>query len=228
MATDKRSIVDLYVQDIKRFPRLNKEEEAELARKARSGDKAAKDKLLASNLLYDIKVACDVAKNWKGVDLEDMISEGSLGLLNAIDKFDPSKGFRLITYADKSIRRSITRNCFENNSDDLATLSLNDLVQGKDGEEETELIEFSKDTHYDPVATTERKFLKRDLDQVLKTLNSKEEIVLTFHYGLHGHEKMTLEQIGTRFKLSKERIRQIEKSAFNRIRHSRKLDGYAG
>lgn len=110
MATDRRSIVDLYVQDIKRFPRLHKEEEAELARKARSGDKAAKDKLLVSNLLYDIKVARDVAKNWKGVDLEDMISEGSLGLLNAIDKFDSSKGFRLITYADKCIRRSITRN----------------------------------------------------------------------------------------------------------------------
>lgn len=227
MALDK-SILDLNFQDISRFPILNRTEESELARKARSGDKAAKDKLLASNLLYDIKVARDVAKNWKGVDLEDMISEGSLGLLNAIDKFDSSKGFRLITYADKCIRRSITRNCFENNLDELATLSLNDLIQGKDSEEETELIEFNKDTRYDPVATTERKFLKRDLDQVLKTLNSKEEIVLTFHYGLHGHKKMTLEQIGTRFKLSKERIRQIENSALNRIRHSRKLDGYVG
>ena len=228
MATDK-SILDLNFQDISRFPLLNRTEESELARKARSGDKAARDKLVVSNLRYVI----DVAKQfqWTGEDLKDLISAGTQGLQKAIDKFDPSRGFRLITYADTCIRRSINSGCLRKKRAAPTTLSLNDPVQGKDGEEGTERIDFIEDEHSNPEKDAEYELLKRNLDLVLKALKPREETVLTLHFGLRGYKKMTLEQIGTQLELSKERIRQIENSALDRIRHSNQLigmlEGYA-
>lgn len=228
MATDK-SILDLNFQDISRFPLLSRKEESELARKARSGDKAARDKLEVSNLRYVI----DVAKQfqWTGVDLEDLISAGNQGLRKAIVKFDPSKGFRLITYADKCIRSSINSNCLKKNRNALKTLSLNDPVQGKDGEEGAERIDFIEDERSNPEKDAEYELLKGYLDQVLKALEPREMEVLILHYGLCGYKKMTLEQIGRILGRSKERIRQIENFALNRIRHSNQLigmlEGYA-
>ncbi len=107
MINNDDSILAMYLKDIKNIPLLTREEEKELAEKAKTGDKAARDKILKANLRFVIKVA----KNYQnhGLDLIDLISEGNIGLINAIEKFDVSKGYHFISYAVWWINQSILK-----------------------------------------------------------------------------------------------------------------------
>lgn len=101
------SVLSLYLKDINNIPLLSREEETELAKKAQSGNKAARDKIVNANLRFVIKVAKKYQNH--GLELEDLISEGNIGLLTAIEKFDPSKGFHFISYAVWWINQSILK-----------------------------------------------------------------------------------------------------------------------
>lgn len=107
MTNNDDSILAMYLKDIKNIPLLTREEEKVLAEKAKTGDKAARDKILKANLRFVIKVA----KNYQnhGLDLIDLISEGNIGLINAIEKFDVSKGYHFISYAVWWINQSILK-----------------------------------------------------------------------------------------------------------------------
>lgn len=107
MINNDDSILAMYLKDIKNIPLLTREEEKVLAEKAKTGDKAARDKILKANLRFVIKVA----KNYQnhGLDLIDLISEGNIGLINAIEKFDVSKGYHFISYAVWWINQSILK-----------------------------------------------------------------------------------------------------------------------
>ncbi len=100
-------MVSLYLRDIRNYKVLNKEEELELLLRAKQDDEEAKDKLILSNL----RLVVNIAKNYvnKGLGFIDLISEGNFGLIHAIEKFDPSKGFRFSTYAVWWIKQSITK-----------------------------------------------------------------------------------------------------------------------
>ena len=101
------NILNLYLREISRYPLLSKEEEEDLARLAALGNTAAREKLVKSNLRFVI----NIAKKYqgKGLPLEDLISEGNIGLLTAVKRFDIEKGYRFITYAVWWIRQSITK-----------------------------------------------------------------------------------------------------------------------
>ncbi|MCR4736155.1 MAG: RNA polymerase sigma factor RpoD/SigA [Treponema sp.] len=100
-------VLAMYLKEINKLPLLSHEEEVELAKKAQAGDKAAKDKIVKSNLRFVVKVAKGFQNH--GLDLNDLISEGNIGLLNAIEKFDVSKGYHFISYAVWWIRQSILK-----------------------------------------------------------------------------------------------------------------------
>lgn len=101
------NVLATYLKEINKIPLLSNEEEVELAEKAAAGDKLAKNKIINANLRFVVTIAKKYQK--KGLDFEDLISEGNIGLINAIEKFDVSKGYRFISYAVWWIRQSILK-----------------------------------------------------------------------------------------------------------------------
>jgi RNA polymerase primary sigma factor len=126
--TNDENILAIYLKDINRIPLLSHEEEAQLAIKAKQGDKAAKNKIVNANLRFVVNVAKKYEKH--GLDLTDLISEGNIGLLIAIDKFDVTKGYHFISYAVWWIRQSILKAiCEKSRSIRLPLNRANELVQ---------------------------------------------------------------------------------------------------
>ena len=121
-------VLGLYLKDIKNIPLLTHEEEIELAKKAQAGDKAAKNKLVNSNLRFVVNVAKKYQNH--GLDLTDLISEGNIGLITAVEKFDFSNGYHFISYAVWWIRQSILKAvCEKSRGIRLPLNRANELVQ---------------------------------------------------------------------------------------------------
>lgn len=126
--TNDEEVLNMYLKEINRIPLLTHEEETELALKAAEGNKAAKDKIVNANLRFVV----NVAKKYQGhgIDLVDLISEGNVGLLTAIDKFDVTKGYHFISYAVWWIRQSILKAiCEKSRAIRLPLNRANELVQ---------------------------------------------------------------------------------------------------
>ena len=126
--TRDENILAMYLKEINKVPMISHEEEVELAQKAQAGDKAAKDKLVNANLRFVVNVAKKYQNH--GLDLTDLISEGNLGLLTAVDKFDVTKGYHFISYAVWWIRQSILKAiCEKSRAIRLPLNRANELVQ---------------------------------------------------------------------------------------------------
>lgn len=276
--TNYDEVLGIYLKEINKIPLLNHDEETELAVKAKNGDKAARDKIVNANLRFVI----NVAKNYqnRGLDLCDLISEGNIGLLTAIEKFDVTKGYHFISYAVWWIRQTILKAvCEKGRAIRLPMNRVNELVQiekarkivhgkGTEAEEIEEIAamlgmerqhvremleinremisldaqienkngdsgtvgDFVKDEKYSDVdEKVIAESLQKDLDSVLGTLKPAEEKVLRMRYGLDGSKPMSLAQVGEKCNLTKERIRQIEKTAIGRMQHpvrARRLECY--
>lgn len=238
-----------------------------LQKKQKNGDISAKEKIVKSNLRFVITIAKKYQNH--GLDLEDLISEGNIGLLIAIEKFEPSKGYKFISYAVWWIRQSILRaisdkgrmiripvnktleitkikkafNCvyktksehneFEqvakmlNLSDSYVKemlhisgdmISLDQEIDSSDSS--ATMIDFIEDKiNPRPEDECLNNSLKDELDKAMSSLKPVERRVLRMRYGLDGEKEMSLQEIGDRFNLTKERIRQIEKKAIVRMQH---------
>ena len=126
--TRDENILAMYLKEINKVPMISHEEEVELAQKAQAGDKAAKDKLVNANLRFVVNVAKKYQNH--GLDLTDLISEGNLGLLTAVEKFDVTKGYHFISYAVWWIRQSILKAiCEKSRAIRLPLNRANELVQ---------------------------------------------------------------------------------------------------
>ncbi|MCR4940570.1 MAG: RNA polymerase sigma factor RpoD/SigA [Treponemataceae bacterium] len=126
--TNDDVILAMYLKEINRIPLLTREEEKELSVRAKAGDKAAKDKIVRANLRFVVNVAKKYQN--RGLDLTDLISEGNIGLLTAIDRFDVTKGYHFISYAVWWIRQAILKAIYEKSK--MIRLPLNranELVQ---------------------------------------------------------------------------------------------------
>ncbi len=267
------TILNLYLKEINKIPLLSREEETDLAIKAAAGDKAAKDKIVNANLRFVVNVAKKYQKH--GLDLTDLISEGNIGLLAAIDHFDANKGYHFISYAVWWIRQAILKAiCEKSRAIRLPLNRANELVQiekvrkelGGRKSEEDEIIligrelgmeaahvreminlsremisldaglagddsgknsvaDFIEDTIYTaPEEEAIKTSMKEDIDSVLSTLKPREAKVLRLRYGLGGAKPMSLKEVGDVCKLTKERIRQIEKRAIVRMQHPARLN----
>lgn len=272
------STISIYLKEINKIPLLSYEEETELAKKAAAGDQVAKNKIVNANLRFVVNVAKKYQK--KGLELEDLISEGNIGLLSAIEKFDVSKGYRFISYAVWWIRQSILKAiCEKSRAIRLPQNRANELVQiehakktirdnvseeqelseiaamlNMDVAHVRELVEISREMasldseiagkdsstttlgsmiedkmHGQPEDMVIRKELQKDINSVLSTLKPAEAEVLKMRYGIGIEKPMSLKEVGDKFNLTKERIRQIEKHALVRMQHptrARRLESY--
>lgn len=266
--------VKMYLKDISKTPLLTPEEEIELAKRVQKGDKEAKKKLTEANL----RLVVNIAKKYmgRGMHFLDLVQEGNLGLIRAIEKFDPKKGFRLSTYATWWIRQAITRALADQSRTIRIPVHMIEIInrylktsrklmqklnrQPKleeiakhmkisvdkveeiirmlqepvsletpiGDEEDTHLRDFIEDKKSPaPEDTALNLLLKDELSSVLEYLTPREQKILRMRYGLDDGRTHTLEEVGEEFKVTRERIRQIEAKALRKLRHpSRKFRGY--
>lgn len=258
--------VKVYLREIGRVPLLSSEEEIELAVKISEGNQHAKQRLTEANL----RLVVSIAKKYvgRGMYFLDLIQEGNVGLIKAVDKFDHTKGFKFSTYATWWIRQAITRaiadqartiripvhmvetinrlkkvqsqllheNGFEPSEEliaekmDLPVERVREIMRVAQEpvsmetpigpEEDSRLMDFIRDE--DALAPDEaalKTITNEDIDGVLKTLTPREEAVIRLRFGLLDGRCHTLEEVGTEFNVTRERIRQIEAKALRKLRH---------
>lgn len=268
--------VRMYLREIGKIPLLTPEEEVELAKRVEEGDPEAKAKLIEANL----RLVVSIAKKYigRGMLFLDLIQEGNLGLIRAVEKFDYRKGFKFSTYATWWIRQAITRAI----ADQARTIripvhmveTINKLIRvsrqlvqqlGREptaeeiaaemgiapekveeihriaqepvsletpiGEEEdSELGDFLEDKDIpSPEEAAAQQLLREQLEEMLEELTDREREVLRLRFGLEDGHPYTLEEVGLRFGVTRERIRQIEAKALRKLRHpsrSKKLRDY--
>jgi RNA polymerase primary sigma factor len=261
------NVLSMYLKEISRIPLLSREEEDKIARAAAKGNRVARDRLVNANLRFVV----NVAKKYQGqgLSLEDLISEGNIGLINAVERYDVDKGYHFISYAVWWIRQAILKAICEksrmirlplnranefvriekarkfvmeqgnadaeigeiarllnmeadhvadiiNISRDMVSLE-SPVASDKDA---SVLGEFIEDEDYkSPDQAALETALQDDIETVLSTLNHKEAEIIRFRFGLGKNAPMSLKEVGDRFNLTKERIRQIEKKALKRLQH---------
>lgn len=268
--------VRMYLKEIGKVPLLTAEEEMDLAQRMENGDEEAKQRLCEANL----RLVVSIAKRYvgRGMLFLDLIQEGNLGLIKAVDKFDWRKGFKFSTYATWWIRQAITRSI----ADQARTIRIpvhmvetinkqiritRQLLQefGRDPTPEEIAIEMEisvekvreiskiaqepvsletpigeeEDSHLgdfipdedvpSPADAAAFSMLKEQLVEVLATLTDREQEVLRLRFGLDDGRARTLEEVGQQFKVTRERIRQIEAKALRKLRHpnrSKRLRDY--
>ena len=179
--TNDENILTMYLKDINKIPLLSREEETELALKAKNGDKAAKDKIVNANLRFVVNVAKKYQNH--GLDLPDLISEGNIGLLTAIDRFDVDKGYHFISYAVWWIRQSILKAiCEKSRAIRLPRNRANELVQieharkavAGDKSEEQEFADVAKMLNMDAEHVREMVNISREMVSLDAEVNSAE------------------------------------------------------
>ena len=257
--TERTPVLNAYMNDISRYPLLSLEQEVELTYQARRGNVTAKQKLINCNLRFVISIAKQYVH--QGISLEDLIMEGNLGLMTAIDKFDPMRGFKLSTYAVWWIRQAILNALSEKGrsvriplnqvglqqrirkaiqqfiqqeerqpsvselaeimglSEDKIEESLGfmssevsiDLPVGEDGDScLADLLPSSL-----PMADSglNHEGLKQDIQRWLQVLDVRARDIITCSFGLNGMEPQSLEELGMKYGLSRERVRQIQQKS---------------
>lgn len=265
--------VRMYLREIGKVPLLTPLQEVELAKRVENGESEAKQKIVDANL----RLVVSIAKKYigRGMLFLDLIQEGNLGLIRAVEKFDYRKGFKFSTYATWWIRQAITRAI----ADQARTIrvpvhmveTINKMVrisrqlvqrQGREptdeeiakemeieegkvedirriaqlpvsletpiGEEEdSQLGDFIEDRDLpSPEESAAGHLLREQIESMLDALSDREREVLYFRFGLEDGRSYTLEEVGKRFGVTRERIRQIEAKALRKLRHpsrSRKL-----
>lgn len=258
--------VKLYLREIGRVPLLSSDEEIKLAVKISEGDEYAKQRLTEANL----RLVVSIAKKYvgRGIYFLDLIQEGNVGLIKAVDKFDYQKGFKFSTYATWWIRQAITRaiadqartiripvhmvetinrlkkvqsqllheNGVEPSEEliaekmDLPVERVREIMRVAQEpvsmetpigpEEDSRLMDFIRDE--DALAPDEaalKTITNEDIDGVLRTLTPREESVIRLRFGLQDGRCHTLEEVGSEFNVTRERIRQIEAKALRKLRH---------
>ena len=245
--------VRMYLKEIGKIPLLSTEEEIELAKRMEKGDEEARKKLAEANLRLVVSIAKRYAG--RGMQFLDLIQEGNLGLIKAVEKFDYTKGYKFSTYATWWIRQSITRaiadqartiripvhmveviNRVMRSSSKKVEEVLNmaqepvSLETPVGEEEDSHLVDFIQDEKMSFLQDEASfVFLHEQLMEVLKTLTPREQQVLSLRFGLYDGQPRTLEEVGKQFHVTRERIRQIEDKALRKLRHpsrSRKLKDY--
>jgi RNA polymerase primary sigma factor len=212
------------LREIGRIPLIQREEEQQVARRAAAGDVAARNALITANLRFVVLVAKSYVN--RGLPLEDLINEGNIGLINAIDHFDPERGCHFITYAIWWIRQAMIkaihaaeRVSIQGSDESTEPVSLD--APAFDEEGATPLTDMIPDRgNPGPEDAFLDESLKNEIEGLLERLPPRELSILRERFGLDGRKPASLEEIGKRLKMTRERIRQIEKQALRRIRHS--------
>jgi RNA polymerase primary sigma factor len=262
----ERNNLQLYLQEIGKTPLLTIDEEVKLAKRIMKGDKAARDHMISANLRLVVKIAMDY-KDF-GLPLLDLISEGNLGLIKAVERFDPSKGGKLSTYAAWWIKQSIKRALANQSKTIRLPVHLVDKISkmrrtamalteelGREPTDEEIAIELqvptSKVAHLKSVSvrpasldapigedgdsTTFGEIVGDDnavspaenlqlsgrnsaLNALVESLDPREAEIIRYRFGLDGRDELTLEEVGEKFRVTRERVRQLQNLALSKMR----------
>ena len=213
--------VKLYFDGLKEFKPLTKKEERELLWKYKIGnDISARNKLINANLRYACKMAS--AYRNRGVSFSDLISEANMGLIEAIDKFDMSNDVKIISYSKWWIMQKMQAAIEKRNRMPESEIPEERDTPILDDDEDT-AAENKKMTRDDSfIIETERcEDEREDLDfieEILRTLSERESDMVNMYFGRCGYDENTLDEIGKKYKLTKERVRQIIEGAFRKLR----------
>jgi len=272
--------LDKYLQEIGRVDLISADEEVELARRIRNGDRVALERLTKANLRFVVSVSKQYQN--QGLALPDLINEGNLGLIKAAERFDETRGFKFISYAVWWFRQSILQALAEQarivrlplnkigninrinkafseleqkferppSADELAEFldcSIEEVKQslsqtGRHVSMDAPLIDgdelsssmydvMTGDSLPSPDSGLALESLRRDISTSLRTLTARESEVVSMFYGLEGKIPMSLEEIGSKFDLTRERVRQIKEKAIRRLKQTsknRSLKTYLG
>lgn len=262
----------IYLKEIGASPLLSAEEEIFYARLSLEGDLKARNHMIQCNLRLVVKISRRYLN--RGLSLLDLIEEGNLGLIRAVEKFDPERGFRFSTYATWWIRQNIERalmnqtrtirlpihvikelNTYLRKARELAQsietepsyediakalnispddvnklLRLNEKTLSLDtpmgDESEKPLLEALADNdNEEPATELENNNLYARLNDCLQNLNEKQRSILAQRFGLYGHEEATLEEVGQKVGLTRERVRQIQVEALKQLRQVLETQG---
>jgi RNA polymerase primary sigma factor len=266
-AVEGAETIDIYLREIGQIPLLTRKEEVELATRVQRGDKAAREHMIKANLRLVVRIAHGYQN--LGLPLLDLVSEGNIGLMKAVERYNPHKGVKFSTYASWWIKQSIRR-ALSNQSKtirlpvhvtdqvsrlirlihrlterlgreptdielaaqldlpeekiaELRTIGIRprslDAPTGSDDDDTPRFGELLEDTN---AATPSEQLIfmadRHDVRQQLRHLNQREAEIITMRFGLDGQEPRTLEEVGKRFKITRERIRQIQESALSKLR----------
>lgn len=257
----------LYLREIGEYPLITVEEEVRLARKIKRGDKEARATMIRANLRLVVKIARDYSNF--GLPLLDLISEGNIGLMKAVERFDPKKGGKLSTYAAWWIKQSIKR-ALANQSKTIrlpvhlvdkiaklrrvsnqmteelgreptdeelaeevgmgaskvaalksAAIRPTSLDQPINDEDSTALGDIIGDEEaMDPYEALRDKDLRDEVGDLLDVLDDRERRIINSRFGLDGQRLKTLEEVGEKFGVTRERIRQLQNIALNKLRRA--------
>ncbi|SEA93689.1 RNA polymerase, sigma 38 subunit, RpoS [Thiothrix caldifontis] len=275
VSTGEIDATQLYLREIEFSPLLTSEEEVFYGRLARDGDEFGRKKMITCNLRLVVKIARRYMG--RGLPLPDLIEEGNLGLIHAVEKFDPERGFRFSTYATWWIRQNIERALMNQTRTIRLPIHVNkelnaylrkvremtqklgyepslpevaealdkpievlrklldfneritslDVTVGKDSD--SPLVDFvSAETSDEPDSRLEDEDITQSVDSWLGQLEFKQKEVIVRRFGLHGHERATLEQVGEALGLTRERVRQIQMDALKRLRRILENKGLSG
>ena len=257
--------VRMYLREIGSIPMLDPAEEQYLAQRMKQGDEAAYHSMIESNL----RLVVSIAKRYlgRGMSFLDLIQEGNIGLIKAVKKFDPEKGFKFSTYATWWIRQGISRSIADHSRTiripvhmvdhmNRVTRTVYSLTQelGREpstaevaqtlglsvervaelmqmamepismqtpvgDEEETNLGDFIRaEESSEPAKVVDRRLMKEEIDRMLKSLSPRAELILRMRYGMEDGNVYTLEEIGERLGVTRERVRQIEAKTLRQLR----------
>ncbi len=217
IGTEHDKSVTTYFNEVASYKSLSKDEELELWRKYKyNGDMGARDKLISSNL----KFVASVAKQYQGRGLSyaDLIAEGNIGLMKALDKFDGERGYKIISYSVWWIRQTILEALEKRNTSDNEDLP-NDYEKPLATDDDDYKTEMSDDNFLnDGTEADKEKEQTEAINLLMEYLNQRERNIITKYYGLDGNKPKTLEEIGMEYGLTKERIRQIKNTSFKKMR----------
>src|SRR4026207_1690712 len=264
-AEDSDTGIKIYLREIGQIPLLTPEQEIDLAAKIKKGDREARALMIRSNLRLVVKIAHDYAN--LGLPLLDLISEGNIGLMKAVERFDPAKGGKLSTYGSWWIKQSIKRALANQSKTIRLPVHLVDKIskmrrtamrlQEEFGREPTDdelgeelgitasrvsqlrtaairpasldapigddesnnFAEVVQDENaFTPYEELEDKTVTGMLHEMIKTLDPREATILRYRFGLDGGSEKTPEEVGQKFGVTRERVRQIQNIALNKLR----------
>jgi RNA polymerase primary sigma factor len=264
-AYDGDTAIKLYLREIGQVKLLTPQEEIDLAARIKKGDKKAREQMIKANLRLVVKIARDY--EGIGLPLLDLISEGNIGLMKAVERFDPSKGGKLSTYGSWWIKQSIKRALANQSKTIRLPVHLVDKISkmrrtsmrlqeelGREpsdeelgeelgitasrvaqmrmaavrpasldapigDEDSNNFAEVVQDEAADtPYEQLEEKTVTRMLQEMVKTLDPREATILRARFGLDGGPERTLEEVGAKFNVTRERVRQIQNIALRKLR----------
>ena len=219
------SILNKYLDEIGREQLLSEEQEARLSARILQGDERALNRLIEANLRFVVVIARQY--QGQGLSMEDLVSEGNLGLMKAARKFDATRGLRFVNYAVVFIRQQIEK-AVRKESDEQRVESTRDgqtrSVDAPLGSKANGSL-LSVLVNADSPQADQRVYnasLEDAIERSLQTLNERETVVVNAYFGI-GEERQTMAEIAERMSLKRERVRQIRDRAVRRLMKNMKL-----